>query len=659
MVMEMARRAEQRERVTGRWRATVAGIVGLLFSAESCNQIIGIHDGVPYGDDPVVPCSAIADCAKVEAPECRVPVACDQGLCTYGDAPEGTLVKAQVPGDCAEIVCDGGGEARLIPLETDVTDDGNACTLDTCAGTTPVHTVYSALPCYTGLAGTKGKGICVEGIQHCDAQGNAIGECEGEVVPKAETCESPQDEDCDGEVNEEGADCTCGDGSVSTGEECDDGETNDGDSCSPTCKEQKALQVACGANQTCAILTGGSVKCWGYNGEGELGLGDTIQRGDGPNEMGDSMPAVNLGTGKTASAIAAGLAHACALLNDDSVKCWGANERGQLGLGDTLHRGDGPNEMGDSLLAVDLGAGKTASAIAAGAVHTCALLNDSRVKCWGDNTHGQLGLGDISERGDGPDEMGDNLPAVDLGAGKTASAIAAGYFHTCALLNDGSVKCWGHNVDGQLGLGDSSDRGDGPNEMGDNLPAVNLGAGKMVSAMAAGSLFTCALLNDSRVKCWGSNVHGQLGLGDTSHRGDGPNEMGDNLPAVNLGMDKTPSAIAAGFYHTCARLNDGSLKCWGSNTNGQLGLGDASHRGDGPNEMGDPLTAVDVGMGKTSSAMDAGGSHTCALLNDGSVKCWGLNSNGQLGLGDNSGRGDGPNEMGNNLPTTKLFSAFW
>jgi alpha-tubulin suppressor-like RCC1 family protein len=75
--------------------------------------------------------------------------------------------------------------------------------------------------------------------------------------------------------------------------------------------------------------------------------------------------------------------------------------------------------------------------------------------------------------------------------------------------------------------------------------------------------------------------------------------------------------------------------------------------------MGDPLTAVDVGMGKTSSAMDAGGSHTCALLNDGSVKCWGLNSNGQLGLGDNSGRGDGPNEMGNNLPTTKLFSAFW
>jgi alpha-tubulin suppressor-like RCC1 family protein len=98
--------------------------------------------------------------------------------------------------------------------------------------------------------------------------------------------------------------------------------------------------------------------------------------------------------------------------------------------------------------------------------------------------------------------MGDNLPAVDLGAGKTASAIAAGYFHTCALLNDGSVKCWGHNVDGQLGLGDSSDRGDGPNEMGDNLPAVNLGAGKMVSAMAAGSLFTCALLNDSRVKCW-------------------------------------------------------------------------------------------------------------------------------------------------------------
>jgi alpha-tubulin suppressor-like RCC1 family protein len=188
--------------------------------------------------------------------------------------------------------------------------------------------------------------------------------------------------------------------------------------------------------------------------------------------------------------------------------------------------------------------------------------------------------------------MGDNLPAVDLGTGKTASAIATGNEHACALLNDGSVKCWGHNDSGQLGLGDTSYRGDGPNEMGDNLPAVDLGTGKTASAIVAGGYHTCALLNDGTVKCWGFNIYGQLGLGDTSYRGDGPNEMWDNLPAINLGTGTTASAIVAGLYHTCALLNDDSVKCWGYNGHGQLGLGDNMYRGDQPNEMGDNLPAV-------------------------------------------------------------------
>jgi alpha-tubulin suppressor-like RCC1 family protein len=254
--------------------------------------------------------------------------------------------------------------------------------------------------------------------------------------------------------------------------------------------------------------------------------------------------------------------------------------------------------------------------------------------------------------------MGDNLPAVNLGTGKTAVAISKGYYHTCALLNNGSVKCWGYNDFGGLGLGDRYARGDGPNEMGDNLPAVNLGTGKTAVAISSGIDYTCALLNDGSVKCWGYNGYGQLGLGDTSHRGDGPNEMGDNLPAVNLGTGKTAVAIAGGFHHTCALLNDGSVKCWGYNGEGDLGLGDASSRGDGPNEMGDNLPAVNLGTGKTAVAV-TGSDHTCALLNDGSVKCWGYNGYGQLGLGDTSKRGDGPNEMGDNLPTVKLFSQVW
>ena len=115
------------------------------------------------------------------------------------------------------------------------------------------------------------------------------------------------------------------------------------------------------------------MKCWGYNGDGELGLGDTTSRGDGwPGEMGDNLPAVDLGTGRTATAIAAGGNHTCALLDDATVKCWGFNGYGQLGLGDTVARGDEVGAMGDSLPAVDLGTGRTAVAIAAGSNHTCA-----------------------------------------------------------------------------------------------------------------------------------------------------------------------------------------------------------------------------------------------------------------------------------------------
>ena len=172
-------------------------------------------------------------------------------------------------------------------------------------------------------------------------------------------------------------------------------------------------------------------------------------------------------------------------------------------------------------------------ALAAGLYHTCALLSDGTVKCWGINGQGQLGLGDTANRGDAANELGDKLPAVALGMGKTAKALAAGPGHTCAVLSDDTVKCWGYNFSGQLGLGDTADRGDAANELGDSLPAVALGAGKSAKALAAGLFHTCALLSAGTVKCWGSNFSGQLGLGDTANRVNA-NELGDNLPAVLL-----------------------------------------------------------------------------------------------------------------------------
>jgi alpha-tubulin suppressor-like RCC1 family protein len=151
----------------------------------------------------------------------------------------------------------------------------------------------------------------------------------------------------------------------------------------------------------------------------------------------------------------------------------------------------------------------------------------------GVNWDGQLGLGDTANRGDGPGEMGDALPSIDLGRGRSATALSAGNYHTCAVLDDGAVKCWGFNGFGQLGLGDTAWRGDGPGEMGDALPSIDLGTGRSATALTATS-HTCALLDHGSLKCWGQNEYGQLGLGDTAFRGDGPGEMGDALPAVLL-----------------------------------------------------------------------------------------------------------------------------
>jgi hypothetical protein len=195
--------------------------------------------------------------------------------------------------------------------------------------------------------------------------------------------------------------------------------------------------------------------------------------------------------------------------------------------------------MGDNLLPVDLGTGKTALAVSAGYGFSCALLNDHTVKCWGSGDF--LGLGRVDSRGAQPNQMGDRLPAVDLGTGRTALAVSAGYSSTCALLDDGRVKCWGMNFVGQLGLGDSLNRGTQPRQMGDYLPAVDLGSCKVAlgvslgNAYGAGSGHVCVLLGNQRVKCWGAG--GQLGIGDSLPRGDQPNEMGDNLPAVKLFSD--------------------------------------------------------------------------------------------------------------------------
>ncbi len=191
--------------------------------------------------------------------------------------------------------------------------------------------------------------------------------------------------------------------------------------------------------------------------------------------MGDNLPAINLGTGRTAVALGSGVAHRCAILDDVSLKCWGNNGDGQLGMGDVIVRGETVAQMGDGLPTVNLGTGRTATQVVGGAFHTCAILDTQAVKCWGNNDSGKLGLGDTNGRGSSAGQMGDALPVVNLGTGRTALLLAAGVDTTCALLDNHQVKCWGANsgnTKGYLGIGDNVDRGASASDMGDNLPVV-------------------------------------------------------------------------------------------------------------------------------------------------------------------------------------------
>ncbi len=193
--------------------------------------------------------------------------------------------------------------------------------------------------------------------------------------------------------------------------------------------------------------------------------------------------------------------------------------------------------------------------------HACALSEGGQVKCWGGNTFGQLGLGDVADRGDGPTEMGANLPYVNLGTSQSAIKIALGDSFTCAILSNYSVKCWGKNANGQLGLGDTTNRGDNPGEMGDSLPTVSLGGTNRAIDISAGASHACAVLESGTVKCWGYNLNSQLGDGTTTS---------SFVPIQVSGLLDGGVSVLAGDNFSCARLYDG-LKCWGGNSYGQLG----------------------------------------------------------------------------------------
>ena len=256
--------------------------------------------------------------------------------------------------------------------------------------------------------------------------------------------------------------------------------------------------------------------------------------------------------------------------------------------------------------------------VTAGEYHTCALLSTGNITCWGDDYYGQLGNG----AGNGDIEA---PPApITLPGTATAIAITAGWYHTCALLNDGNITCWGEDSAGQLGNGVLAANIDTP------PAAITLPNSATATAIAAGGIHTCALLNDGNITCWGWDNRGQLGNGPGNENIDTP------PAAITLPNSATAIAIAAGAYHTCALLNDGNITCWGYDGNGQLG------NGPGNDSIDTPPAAITLPNSATATAITAGADHTCALLNDGNITCWGRDCYGQLGNGAGNGDIDAP-----------------
>jgi len=295
--------------------------------------------------------------------------------------------------------------------------------------------------------------------------------------------------------------------------------------------------ISSGAAHTCAVLSAGSVKCWGWNEFGQLG--------DGTRE--NRLKPVEVPGLAGVVAISNGWNHTCALLSTGGVKCWGS-----IGVDDLT--GSGTTE--DSLKPTDVPGLADVIAVSSGAAHTCAVLSSGRVKCWGENSSGELG--------DGTTE--DSFKPTDAGGLTDVIAVSANGSHTCALLSSGDVKCWGSNGSGELGDGTIDDRLN-PTDV------VGL-TGVLAISSGSGGSNTCAVLASGNVKCWGFNAGGQIGDGTTD----------DRLTPTDVSGLTGVVAIATGWSHACAALSSGAVKCWGANVFGQLG--------DGTTEWG--LTSVDV-----------------------------------------------------------------
>ena len=294
-----------------------------------------------------------------------------------------------------------------------------------------------------------------------------------------------------------------------------------------------AKRIVAGANHTCVLATDGTVWCWGYNGYGSVGV------------IGSNQPdPVQVTLGGTATMIAAGGFTTCAVLSENSLQCWGRNNKGQLGNGTS-------GSTGVSTPVYTSSVPSTVAHIEIGATHSCAISVAGAAWCWGEFTNGRLGTTASSDA---------ETPTATAFLGGLASEISAGGAHTCALLTNGTITCFGNNNTGQLGQAITTASSSTPIVVTLVATATHVSVGKQ---------FTCALLSTAVVHCFGDDAKGQLGFGTSGSFRE--------TPAAVTGLTGTVVDVVAGTSHACAVMSTGQVRCWGLNDQGQLGIGSQSN----------------------------------------------------------------------------------
>ena len=580
-------------------------------------------------------CEQNTDCAS---DVCAQGVCCNDacdGLCERCDNP-------QLPGECSFFAED----TRCSSQPGHQCKDRDRCLL------TDGETCGSDPDCHSGNCepAVSDEQVCCESecngvCQKCGIEGRCDGAPAMDVRCGPVTCEpdtkcTEYEPPSSGACSGNGVCAGCTPHHKRAGVPCGVGSQCNGQG---VCRYTGIGQVAAAGRHTCAIRDNGNVVCWGRNHAGQLGAAFDHPL-VGVTESPAQITSLEINFSEDVVQLAAGFLHTCALLYDGTVRCWGRVENelvwgtvrsvlgttdialNSLGFVDPLRTG--PVKLPG--LAVQITA-------ASGGAHTCALLESGAVSCWGYNANAQLGLGHQLELDLAAYET---LPVVELGGHALEVKAAAG--HTCALLAGGLVKCWGEGNLGRLGYGSNlMQRTPGPD--------VEIGARAVHIATASGH--TCAVLETGRVRCWGHNNEGQLGYGHTTNIGDNETPAAAATMAGPAGRTYLGGDVEVGggaavvqITHiaderaTCARFASGSVRCWGRNQLGQLGYG---HNTAGattrtPDELAFlPLSGGgnwggDVDLGGKALALAEGG--RCVLRVDGQLFCWGKNDYGELGL---------------------------